>query len=389
MAGIERVLLYVGAPKTGTTSVQAFLRDNRDALTKQGIYSPMAGRGGIGQHIELPTLVPTQRQRNGLDRHTGPRDDDIEARVSRFRGHLDSELAAATACHTLLFFSEYMFSSNIKEIRAYRDLFSSYAPKFESIMYLRRQDQWLASLTLQARKSGARKDLILNPGSPKHFAEGIRAWDSQSDRCHIRRLDPALMHGGKLLEDFCDVMGADTSGLTMEEVRANPAVLQEQVQLMDALNKKIELMRFQFQILYRSRFIGLCADTLGGTRIAFQRDAAIKAFDSFRNINRWLRDTRDPGGPEFYFNTDFSAYEDEPDNGRRYTRDELLRLISVISGLLEERGLAPPPAPDASSQEELVDHVISAFMSLRGSEMHERRQVRLAARAAEQQNAIG
>ena len=61
----------------------------------------------------------------------------------------------------------------------------------------------------------------------------------------------------------------------------------------------------------------------------------------------------------------------------------------MISGLLEERGVAPAPAPDGLSHDELVEHVISAFMSLRGSEMHERRQARLAARAAEQQNAIG
>ncbi len=382
MPAIERVLLYVGAPKTGTTSVQAFLRDNRDALMARGVYSPMAGRGGIGQHIELPTIIPSRRRRTALDRHANVRDDDVAGRRDRFLAELTSELAGVGDVHTLLLFSEYLFSAERPEARAYRALFGGVADRFESLMYLRRQDQWLASLTLQARKTGGRHDLELSPGSPRNYAESVRAWEAHSDRCHIGRLDPAFMAEGKLLEDFCRIVGVPTEGLDMTGVHANPAILQEQVELVDALNRRIERLRFQMQILHRSRFVLLCTEIVGGTRIAFRREAAERAFEGFKGINRWLRETRDPAGPEWFFSLDFSGYEESPDNSRRYSEEQIHLLLAEITGAMEARGMHSPGDPPRASREALVDHLITAYVSLRNAELEERRLVRIA-KAAE------
>lgn len=382
MAAIDRVVLYVGAPKTGTTSVQAFLRDNRDALTAQGVYSPMAGRAGIGQHIELPTVIPSRRQRGALDRHANVQGDDLIGRRRQFLDELTAEVAQVGPIHTLLLFSEYMFSTNKPEVLAYRALFEGIADRFESAMYLRRQDQWLASLTLQARKSGGRADLELHAVAPRYFGESVRAWDAQSDQCHIRRLDPDFMKHGKLLEDFCQIIGAQTQGLNMAEVRANPAILQEQIELVDALNRKIEPLRFQIQILQRSRFVLLCTETLGGTPIGFRRDDAMHAFDSFSGVNRWLRETRDPSGPDRFFNVDFSGYEDAPDNSRRYGEDQLMALFDVVSDGMAQRGLDRPAGPVAgASRAEMIDHLVTAYIALRSAELEERRQDRLTAAA--------
>ena len=163
MAGFKRVLLYAGAPKTGTTSIQTFLWSNRGALMKQGVYVPRTGRRGA-QHMEVPATLHDGKRRGGLDRHADVRDDNLQERRSAFVRGLDEELANAPKCHTLLFMSEYLFTSTKKEVRTYRRFFSRYAPRLESLMYLRRQDQWLASLTLQGRKSGTRDDLDLTPG---------------------------------------------------------------------------------------------------------------------------------------------------------------------------------------------------------------------------------
>lgn len=379
MAGFERVVAYIGAPKTGTTSVQSFLWESRAALIEQGFYIPATGRG-LGQHIELPVAVHTGSKRPSLDRHADPRDASTEARRSRFIADLDNELARAPRCHTLLLFSEYMFSSNLKEVEAYRAFFARFAPWMESVMYLRRQDQWLASLTLQSRKAGTRSNLDLNRGSPDRFGAGIRAWDAQSDQCHVRRFDQEFLTGGNIIEDFCAVIGADTSSLSTTEIRTNPSIFQEQLELLDALNDKLGVMPFSDQIHYRRRFVSLCCDTVGGTRIEFDRETAKTTFDSFKRINRWLCDNRDPEGPEFFFRTDFSGYSEQPANDRRYSDDRICTLHAAILGLIEERGLTAPALSADGSRPILIDHMLSAFIALREAELADLKKVMRAAR---------
>lgn len=43
----SRLILHVGAPKTGTTSVQVFLYEHREALRRRGILYPIEGLAGM------------------------------------------------------------------------------------------------------------------------------------------------------------------------------------------------------------------------------------------------------------------------------------------------------------------------------------------------------
>lgn len=329
----DRILLYVGPPKTGTTSIQSFVWKNRAALMAQGFYVPKSGRGG-GQHIELPAVLaksaPDARKKR-LNRQANIEEGAGDGRRETLFADLDLELSAAPRCHTLMFMSEAIFRSELPEVRAYREAFGGYARHLESLMYLRRQDRWLGSRVLQNRKSGHRDGLAMSGGTPERFATNIRTWHAECDRCHIRRFDPGFLLNASLLEDFCHAIGADPSRLDMTEIWHNSAILQEQLELVDALNDRIGALPFKRQIQSRRRFLSLCSATLGGSRIEFPRDVAIEVFESFGEINRWLHDTVDPGGPPLFFDTDFSRYPDAPANDRRYTMEQLGRLLGAIS----------------------------------------------------------
>ncbi|MBA3810174.1 MAG: hypothetical protein H0X27_00715 [Caulobacteraceae bacterium] len=383
MAGFKRVLLYAGAPKTGTTSIQTFLWSNRGALMKQGVYVPRTGRRGA-QHMEVPATLHDGKRRSGLDRHADVRDDNLQERRSAFVRGLDEELARAPACHTLLFMSEYLFTSSRKEVRTYRKFFSRYAPRLESLMYLRRQDHWLASLTLQGRKAGTRDDLELTPGPPDEYGGAIRVWDVESYACHIRRFEREFLLNGDLIEDFCATIGAEPPRPAATEVRANPAIMQEQLELMDVLNQKLASMPFFRRIPYRRTFIAFCADVLGGTRIEFQRDAARAAFETYEEINSWLHHTRDPEGPTLFFNADFSDYPEVPRNGRQYTLKQLAQLKSVVTERLRDRRLAEPAVADLPLRYSLTDYIAAAFIVLRKAELRESRRALREARSAEE-----
>lgn len=365
----ERVLLYIGAPKTGTTSVQIMLWQNRPALMGQGIYIPLAGRAGTDQHIALPAIVLEGGHREDLDRHANLRGVDRETRRRDFVRDLDSELSTVRRCHTLLLFSEHMFYSTAREIPAYRTLFSKYARAFECLMYLRRQDRWLASLNLQVRKAKADAGLGLNPVPPKQYGEAVRAWDEVADHCHIRRYETGSLVRGDVVADFCATIGLDATRLSTSGIHANRSILQEQIELMDALNARLLALPPQRRVLIRRGFLPLCAELLGGTRIGLPRDRALATFRAYRDINRWLHVTRDPGGPEYFFNDDFSEHGDKSKNFSRYTHDQLENLLSVILERLQSRGSATTDAPNATSRPELIDSIVSAFVLLRRAEL--------------------
>ncbi|MEP6966598.1 MAG: hypothetical protein ABI906_00825 [Pseudomonadota bacterium] len=383
MTGFDRVLLHTGAPKTGSTSIQSFLWSSRAALMKQGVYVPRTGRRGA-QHMEVPATLLGGKRRIGLDRRANLRDDNIDERRSAFIRGLDDELAQAPKCHTLLLMSEDLFTCTKSAVQAYREFFSRYAPRLESLMYLRRQDQWLASLTLQRRKSGTWEGLELIPATPRQYGANIRTWDAESDACHIRRFEREFLLNGDLIDDFCAAVGADRTGLAPTAAHANPAIMQEQLDLIDVLNSKLERMPFYRRIRYRRTFIPFCADILGGTKIEFERGAAVAAFESYKGINSWLRATRDARGPPLFFNAAFSDYPEVAKNDRRYTLDQLLHLQSVVAGRVRDLGLREPPAADPGSRDSVMNYIASAFIPLRKVEF-ERDRALLKSRKAEEQ----
>jgi hypothetical protein len=387
----ERVLLHVGPGKTGTTSIQHFLFSNHAALWARGFYGPAAlrrGGGGGGQHIELPLLFGARH--GSRERLTGVRIDSIEERREFVASAMAAEIAAVGGADTLLVSSELLFGADAAAIDAYRRFFEPYAERFESLMYLRRQDRWVASSVLQKRKTGTRLDTSLDTrvgaSSPQVFEQAVRLWDASSDRCHIRRFDTEFLAQGSLLADLCEALGLNAAEFTKEDVR-NRAVLQEQVELVDALNRALSAMPFDKQMPYRRRFLPLCTEILGGSRFEFPRASAEAAFAAFASVNTWLRETRDPGGPPLFFNTDFSDYPVEARNDRAYTIPQLLELSVAINDRLRQRGLQIPMRSGGADRETVVAHIASSFVALHDSALEEARSARRAAAIEERRRA--
>jgi len=374
----ERVLLHVGPPKTGTTSIQHFLFDNRATLQARGFYVPLASSRGF-QHIELPLCFRPHRK--NLERLTGVDDSEVDALRETMTSAFASEIASIGGGDTLLISSEHLFGGSPSAIDAYRRFFAPYAERFESLMYLRRQDRWIASSVLQRRKSGVRSDTGLDIGadtgfsSPSAFERGVRLWDAGSDHCHIRRFDAEFLFRGSLLEDFCNVIGCDDAGLNIKHAY-NRAPPQEQIELIDALGAVLAAIPFEKQIAYRSHFQPLCTEVLGGSPFEFPRATAQAAFEAYAPINTWLRETRDPGGPPFFFNDDFSDYPIEPRNDRAYTLGELHGLSAAIGEQLRARSLHVPVRPPCASREAVIAHIISSFIALHNGEVEQAREAR-------------
>ena len=147
MGGPKRVILHVGMLKTGTTSLQAFLRENEEELAAQGIgyYIP--------KHIEADTYQnagflcwSSLHEAQGTVSENSSLNDEERALFSEFTKGYD----------TLILSKEYMSELGVK-LPTYWDVVKKHIfelvgenTQIDVIIFLRRQDDWVFSRWKQA-----------------------------------------------------------------------------------------------------------------------------------------------------------------------------------------------------------------------------------------------
>jgi hypothetical protein len=143
-----RVILHIGQSKTGTTSLQSFLANNRESLAKDGILYPEVYRGGIPlkvqNHNSFAEALCGFRRFPGFS---------AEEYFSQFL-----EQCKEKRCDTLLLSGESFWGapqiwrlpegekvleSHLKKIRKLKELIGREECHF--VLYLRRQDEWIDS----------------------------------------------------------------------------------------------------------------------------------------------------------------------------------------------------------------------------------------------------
>jgi hypothetical protein len=187
---LEEIHLHIGIPKTGTTSVQVDVIENRDHYEDYGISYFPAFLNGYDHHALARAL------------HGGDR-----AAVSRaFAENLKPESAT-----DVLISSEMLYHlgvvTDLIECMPARCL-----PLVHVIMYVRRQDQYLESLAKQYKKMG------MLEGSMAGYIEANRqagAYASFIEKLHkvapsvivtCRPFEPALLVGGDIVADFRSIL---------------------------------------------------------------------------------------------------------------------------------------------------------------------------------------
>ncbi|MEJ0046387.1 MAG: hypothetical protein WDN04_09895 [Rhodospirillales bacterium] len=197
----RQLLLHIGVPKTGTTSIQRALSAERAALSRHGVCY-LAGPG-------LP--VPQFLHRAALAH--GRRD----TRMARFRHELGRQLAAQPAdVGTVLLSAEQcsLFLRSPAEIECLR---AWLAPLFETIriiIYLRRQDALASSLYAQMLRRGVVEPPALDTGREElsalyDYATLLERWAAVFGRAALvpRIFERQSLPGGDVVQDFWQACG--------------------------------------------------------------------------------------------------------------------------------------------------------------------------------------
>ena len=144
---LERIFLHVGVEKTGTTTLQVAMALNRLLLRQSGYIIPPGLVGSPSYHIGLalfaanPDAVPELRRVARLTTDAA-----YSAFLENYPNQIARELTKAS-CHTAVLSNEHCSSrlGTVTEIAKLHQILSGLARDCRVIIYLRRQDEVVAS----------------------------------------------------------------------------------------------------------------------------------------------------------------------------------------------------------------------------------------------------
>ena len=355
----RRAYLHIGTEKTGSTTIQAFLTQNRSALPEHGFYYPRAfglpNQTGLTLYARDPEVIDDLPKRRGLT---------TAAQVMQHRQVLHDEFAreiAALRQETpegreldLLLSGEHLHSriTTVEEVEKLRDLLAEFCREIIVVVYLRRQDRVAVSLLSTRLKVGGIgfRHIFLKPSERQDHYYGYHGLTERyatvfgQPNLRVRLFDRAHFVNGDLLDDYCTIVGlpidASVAGLRPDPVLERPGVQNESIdlfgqRLLSEMNRHVPLFVDDLVNPLRQDIGEVVESLYPGKATAGTRAQAIEFLARFAEGNRAVKRTYFPDLPGAeLFDDGFDMYPEETpaDPGNfRSAAEAAARLWTVLT----------------------------------------------------------
>ena len=239
------VVLHIGTEKTGSTAIQAYLRENQRALREaHGTLIPAALGGAAATHLaaacqrrETPDALRSAR---GLDTLEA-----VLAYSNTLAGQLREELASAQPDQLLL--SCENFTSRLQtreEVEALRDFLQPFAASVKVVVYLRDQvDMITSSYTTKVRNGFTGQFRFPPQGAERsdaHYDALLELWSVVFGAANmdVRLYDKNRLEDADIVTDFCQATGIPAD-LPRSDPRPNRSPDVHILELLRRLNEEI------------------------------------------------------------------------------------------------------------------------------------------------------
>ncbi|HET7689043.1 MAG TPA: hypothetical protein VFK41_01580 [Nocardioidaceae bacterium] len=235
---MKRVLVHVGAPKTGTTFIQDLLFQHRESLAEQGILYP-AHR--FDAHF-LAALDLMELPWGGLEQQAVGAWDDLAERVRAFDGTsiVSHEILARASRDQVKRALDSFGDAEVHVVLSARDLVRQIPAEWQENVKHRRVLDY-----------GAFLDRIMNPARTGELASwfwGVQdvpdildRWGSTlpPEHVHLVTVPPSGAPRGLLWERFASVFGLDPTAYVTESERANPSLGALETDYLRRVNQRV------------------------------------------------------------------------------------------------------------------------------------------------------
>lgn len=223
----KTLYIHIGCEKTGTTSIQNVLADNRSELLKQGTFYPELGKLKFAQIVLPAALQPLDTpDRPRADYYPGNENIDTDTIWNGF-----IKLAQENADKNIILSAEH-FSSRTHEqgLQYLSKKMQQLLPLFniKVVVYLRRQDKFMESTYSTIIKAGGRLsfDAFYNAHLPLRdrydFSILLSRWRKffDKDQLVVKDYETEVKSKG-LLTSFFEIVGINGQALSMKSQNEN------------------------------------------------------------------------------------------------------------------------------------------------------------------------
>lgn len=211
-----KAFLHIGTEKTGTTTLQNFLANNRQNLLDNNYLYP--NTPGKTNHIKLPILASDSKKFPNMHKAWKLYSTEkIDKFTTEFMEGLEQELTLSN-CENVVFSSEHCSSRLIaeEEIQNLKSLLNNFVEDIEVIIYLRRQDKFLASTYSTAIRAGHTYQFSIP--SQKSIETRYNYYNILNkfakvfgkNKITVRIFESSQMIEGDLIKDFTHTIGLKT-----------------------------------------------------------------------------------------------------------------------------------------------------------------------------------
>lgn len=216
------LVLHLGSGKTGTTSIQTLLHDNRDRLAELGFLYPRSPGEVRHARVSLSVLPADVVARAPAWHRQGFTS--LEEFRADFHGRLRAEIAEA-GLPRLILSDEALFGTKDQARERLRVLTDDIARTVRLVVYLRRQDDHLTSRYQQVVKVGETRRLeervrTMSLAGLYDYRSRLGAWQEVMEPTSflVRPFERNRFPGGSLHQDFLDAAGVDVRADDLAEV---------------------------------------------------------------------------------------------------------------------------------------------------------------------------
>ena len=210
MKGARLAYLHVGIEKTGTTSIQSFLANNREALQRSGVAYPRSP--GHANHIKLNAYAMNDDKIDDTrTRYDLKSASDIEPFRNAFRQQLHREIRHLGSYDKFVFSNEHCSDrlTEPEEVNRLLDLLQPMFSNIKVVIYLREQGANMVSSYSTNLRNGSTR--IPGPGFDRRkydYYQRVKRWADQVGRSSVdlRIYDRSEFVGGDLILDFLDAI---------------------------------------------------------------------------------------------------------------------------------------------------------------------------------------
>ena len=290
---MSSIHLHIGPEKTGTKTIQSFLKANSGNLNKQSIYIPEF----LGwAHRKITCLAFNKESKDDFFITEGALSEECkELKITECRNEFNHH-ASGLKNYNWVVSCEFMQSrlQHTKELQTLKDTLEKHFSKINIILYIRKQIDAAVSLWSTAVQSGMPWTELPSPSDVSYafnHKNTIERWKSVfGEAITVRIFDKNEFIDGSLIKDFCFASSIEWDESFVTPDAENESMSSLAIQALSKINKGLPYIidgainknRSNIADLIKQHFILYPKFTPNPGQVA-------SYFDYYQESNEWVR----------------------------------------------------------------------------------------------------